>query len=88
MQVAKKKLVSKGHGLLPEGETRSEPFLEVAVNLIGPWKISVRVRPFEINALTAIDAVTNLVELTEFSFNLACTVKILYGFYSTLSNQK
>ena len=34
----KYKLDGKGYGLLPEREIRSEPFEEVAVDLIGPWK--------------------------------------------------
>ena len=35
------KLEGKGYGLLPEHETRTEPFEEVAVDLIGPWKIKL-----------------------------------------------
>ena len=42
---------------------RSEPFEEVAVDLIGPWKITVRGKSYEFNALTSIDTVTNLVEI-------------------------
>ncbi len=36
---------------------------ECAVDLIGPWTIHVRDKPFEFNALTMIDTVSNLVEL-------------------------
>ena len=39
------------------------PFNECAVDLIGPWVIQVQGKPLEFNALTAIDTVTNLVEL-------------------------
>ena len=35
----KHKLSGKGYGLLPEREVRCKPFEEVAVVLIGPWKI-------------------------------------------------
>ena len=42
-----------------------QPFSEVAVDLIGPWKIKVRGRLYEFNALTCIDTVTNLVELAQ-----------------------
>ena len=59
----KHKLDGKGYGLLPERECRSEPFEEVAVDLIGPWKISIRGKEYEFNALTSIDTVTNLVEI-------------------------
>ena len=42
---------------------RSMPFEECAVDLIGPWVVQVHGKPYEFNALTAIDAVSNLVEL-------------------------
>ena len=57
------KLSGKGYGLLPEREIRSIPFEECAVDLIGPWIIQVRKKPYEFNALTVIDTVSNLVEL-------------------------
>ena len=59
----KYKLDGKGYGLLPEREIRSEPFEEVAVDLIGPWKIPIRGKIYEFNALTSICTVTGLVEL-------------------------
>ncbi len=52
-----------GYGLLPERELRSVPFKECAVDLIGPWIIQVHNEPYEFNALTVIDTVSNLVEL-------------------------
>ena len=57
------KLDGKGYGLLPEREIKSMPFNECAVDLIGPWIVQVHGKPYEFNALTAIDTVTNLVEL-------------------------
>jgi len=53
------KLSGKGYGLLPEREIRSIPFEECAVDLIGPWIILVRKKPYEFNALTVIDIVSN-----------------------------
>ncbi len=41
------------------------PFEECAVDLIGPWTIQVRDKPYEFNALTMIDTVSNLVELVQ-----------------------
>ena len=40
----KHKLDGRGYGLffLPERDIRSEPFEEVAIDLIGHWKINVR----------------------------------------------
>ena len=57
------KLSGTGYGLLPEHELRSLPFKECAVDLIGPWIIQVCNKPYEFNALTVIDTVSNLVEL-------------------------
>ena len=39
------------------------PFNECAVDLVGPWVVQVQGKPYEFFALTAIDTVTNLVEL-------------------------
>jgi hypothetical protein len=57
------KLDGKGYGHLHEHEIRSMPFDECAVDLIGPWTIQVWDKPYEFNALTMIDTVSNLVEL-------------------------
>ena len=39
------------------------PWNEVAVDLIGPWKVKLGGKDLEFNALTCIDPVTNLVEI-------------------------
>ncbi len=39
------------------------PFEECATDLIGPWTVQVRGDPYEFEALTVIDTVTNLVEI-------------------------
>eukprot|EP00957_Ditylum_brightwellii_P044319 3362573-Ditylum_brightwellii.AAC.1 len=39
------------------------PWDEVAVDLIGPWRMQVNGQEVEFNALTCIDPVTNLVEM-------------------------
>jgi hypothetical protein len=39
------------------------PWEEVAINLIGPWKVKDNGRQVEFNALTCIDTALNLVEL-------------------------
>ncbi len=57
------KLGGKGYGHLPEREIRTMPFEECTVDLIGPWTIQVQDKPYEFNALTIIDTVSNLVEL-------------------------
>ena len=58
------KLDGKGYGFLPECEVQSIPFEECATSdLIGQWTVQVCGRPYEFMAPTAIDTVTNLVEL-------------------------
>jgi len=44
-------------------DLKEQPFEEVAVDLIGPWKVQVRGKQYEFNTLPAIDTVTNLVEV-------------------------
>jgi hypothetical protein len=39
------------------------PWEEVAINLIGPWKVKVNGRQVEFKALTCIDTALNLVKL-------------------------
>ncbi len=39
------------------------PICRMCVDLIGQWIVQVRKNPYEFSALTAIDTVTNLVEL-------------------------
>ena len=60
----KYKMTNREYGLLPEREVRMAPWEEVAVDMIGPWDIKVNGRIVQFKALTCIDTVTNLVELT------------------------
>jgi hypothetical protein len=59
----KHKLAGRGYGLLPKQEVRIAPWEEVAIHLIGPWKVKVNGQQVEFNALTCIDTASNLVEL-------------------------
>ncbi len=59
----KYKLSGCGYGLLPKQEVRIAPWEEVAIYLIGPWKVKVNGRQVKFNALTSIDMASNLVEL-------------------------
>ena len=59
----KNKLPGKGYGLLPERDVVSRPWHEIAVDLIGPWKVKIRNKVVTFNALTAIDTASNLVEI-------------------------
>jgi hypothetical protein len=59
----KYKLAGRGYGLLPKREVRIAPWEEVAINLIGPWKVKINGQQVEFNALTCIDTALNLVKL-------------------------
>ena len=59
----KYKLAGRGYGLLPKREVRIAPWEEVAIDLIGPWKVKVNGRQVKFNALPCIDTASNLVEL-------------------------
>ena len=60
--------------ILPERKVRSIPFEECAADLIGPWIVQVHGSPYEFEALTVIDTVTNLVELIRINDKKAQTV--------------
>jgi len=57
------KTQGRGYAHLPERETLAAPFFEVAVDLIGPWTITVNGQELVFHALTIIDTVTNLPEI-------------------------
>jgi hypothetical protein len=59
----KHKLACHGYGLLPKQEVQISPWEEVAIHLIGPWKVKVNGQQVEFNALTCIDMASNLVKL-------------------------
>eukprot|EP00957_Ditylum_brightwellii_P128215 9778855-Ditylum_brightwellii.AAC.2 len=52
-----------GYGELPAWVALPVPWSEVAVNLIGPWRIIIGNKEVEFYVLTCIDPVTNLVEM-------------------------
>jgi hypothetical protein len=59
----KHKSAGRGYGLLPKQEVPIAPCKEVAINLIGPWKVKFNGQQVEFNASTCIDTTLNLVEL-------------------------
>jgi hypothetical protein len=56
-------LAGRGYGCLPKQEVRIAPWEEVAINLIGPWKVKVNGQQVEFHSLTCIDTASNLVKL-------------------------
>ena len=44
-------------------DLKEQPFEEVTVDPIGPWLVQVRGKPCEFKTLTAIDTITDLVEI-------------------------
>ncbi len=73
------KLSGTGYGLSPECKLRSVPFEECTVDLIGPWIIQVCNKPYEFNALTVIDRVSNLVELVRIDEKMSAHVARKYA---------
>jgi hypothetical protein len=59
----KYKLAGHHYGLLPKREVWIAPWEEVAINMIGPWKVKVNGGQVEFSELTCIDTALNLVEL-------------------------
>ncbi len=59
----KYKLAGRGYGLLPEREVWNAPWEEIAIDLIGPWKVKVNGQQVEFNSLTCIDIALILVGL-------------------------
>jgi len=58
------KLPGRGYGHLAPREARLLPFSEVSVDLIGPWKVKVGNTDLVFYALTILDQVSTLAELT------------------------
>jgi transposase InsO family protein len=56
------KLTGPGYGKLPPREATALPFQEVAIDLIGPWRVTLPNETYEFYALTCIDMATNFPE--------------------------
>eukprot|EP00957_Ditylum_brightwellii_P101599 7743267-Ditylum_brightwellii.AAC.1 len=52
-----------GYGMLPPKIAPLVPWSNVAVDLIGPWKITTKGKEIGFNALSSIDLVSNLAEI-------------------------
>jgi len=59
----RQKQVLRGHGQTAPRKAHIHPWRDVAVDLIGPWILSINNQKVQFTALTAIDTVTGLVEL-------------------------
>ena len=57
------KNLGRGHGDLASREATLLPWRDVAVDLIGPWELTMGNEKVSFTALTIIDLVTNLVEI-------------------------
>ena len=51
------------YGHLPPQEAMTSNWYEVAVDCIGPWKVDIRDKEYEFNALTCTDTASNLTEI-------------------------
>ena len=75
------KNVQRGHGHTAPREARLLPWSDIAVDLIGPWKLTIGNRTVEFRALTIIDLVTNLVELVR--INSKTSREVTHAFVNT-----
>ena len=71
------RLPGKGYGKLPEKQVHMNPFYSVAVDLIGPWNITINGIEYSFHALTMIDPDTNFIEI--------CSIPNKYS--KTIANQ-
>ena len=74
----KTKLPGPGYGHLPPRNALSTPWLEVAVDLIGPWSIKVNSQELVFHALTCINTVTNLAEVIRIENKTAAHISMLF----------
>jgi hypothetical protein len=70
------KNVGRGHGETASREASLLPWQDVAVDLIGPWTLSIGDQKFTFSALTMIDVVTNLVEVVRVSNKTAAHIAL------------
>ncbi|KAG7340303.1 integrase core domain containing protein [Nitzschia inconspicua] len=68
------KNVGRGHGETASREASLLPWQDVAVDLIGPWTISIGNKNLTFSALTIVDMVTNLVEVVRIDNKAAAHV--------------
>jgi transposase InsO family protein len=57
------KVVGRGHGETASREAPLSPWQQVAIDLIGPWTLTIGEVKQSFSALTMVDVVTNLVEI-------------------------
>ena len=77
----KAKLPGPGYGHLPPCNALSTPWLEVSVDLIGPWSIKVNSQEIVFHALTCIDTVTNLAEVIHIENKTAAHISMLFEYH-------
>jgi hypothetical protein len=68
------KNVGRGHGETASREAPLLPWQDVAIDLIGPWTLSIGDQKLKFSALTMIDMVTNLVEVVRISNKTAAHI--------------
>jgi hypothetical protein len=72
------KLVGRGHGELAPREAATQPWREIAVDLIGPWTLRVGGQEEKFMALTIIDMVTSLTEVVRIDRKTAANVALCF----------
>ena len=72
------KNVGRGHGATASRDAPLLPWQEIAIDLIGPWMLSLGNQKIKFSALTIIDVVTNLVEVVRIHNKTAAHVALQF----------
>jgi hypothetical protein len=68
----------KKHGMLPPKIAKSDPWVMVCVDLVGPFKIRTPVKTHSLLALTMIDPATGWFEIVETTNKSATSIQDLF----------
>ena len=72
------KLPGIGYGQLPPQDALIAPWFEVAIDLIGPWQVTIGPQVLSFQALTCIDTVTNLAEVPHINNKTSAHISMLF----------
>ena len=67
-----------GYGHAPPRDALLTPWFEVAIDLIGPWQVTIGLQVVSFQALTYIDTVTNLAEVIRINNKSSKHISMLF----------
>ena len=72
------KLPGIGYGHLPQQDMLIAPWVEVAIDLIGPWQVTIGPQILFFQGLTFIDTVTNLAKVIHINTKSSKHIRMLF----------